>query len=117
MVTLDIRDKVLIVTIQRLGNKILAMKNEMIIPLAHIRGVVADPGVFGISKGWHGPGAAIPDVIYAGTFHVDGGKAFWDVHNPANAIVVELENEEFNQLVIEVESPKKAVALIEKHIA
>ena len=42
---------------------------------------------------------------------------FWDVHNPENTIVVELEHEHYGKLVVEVADPESAVAMIRHAIA
>jgi hypothetical protein len=61
-------------------------------------------------------GTGIPDVFRAGMFYQDGGLVFWDVRHPEHTIVVELEHEHFEKLVIEVETPEAAVAMINEAI-
>lgn len=96
------------------ADKLWALKSSLEIPLAHIAGVRADPE---IARGWyHGarmPGTNLPGVITAGTFYQDGKRIFWDVHHPENTIVIDLHNEHFNQLIVEVADPAAAVTLIE----
>jgi hypothetical protein len=58
------------------------------------------------------PGTNIPGVITAGTFYQDGKRVFWDVHNPDNTIVIELEDERYAELIVEVVNPNAAVELI-----
>ena len=69
-----------------------------------------------IARGWwHGlriPGTNIPGVITAGTFYQDGKRVFWDVHNPDNTVVIDLHDERYNQLIVEVADPSAAVGLI-----
>jgi hypothetical protein len=69
-----------------------------------------------IPKGLRAPGTAIPRLLYAGTFYRDDEKVFWDVHDAAKAIVIELIEEDFKRLVVEVGNPAQAVELIEKNI-
>ena len=57
-------------------------------------------------------GTSIPNVFRAGTFYQDGGWVFWDVLRPENCIVVELRDERFQRLVVEVEDPAAAVQLL-----
>jgi hypothetical protein len=52
-------------------------------------------------------------VITAGTFYQDGKRIFWDVHHPEKTIVIELHDENYNQLIVEVEDPATAVKLIQ----
>ncbi len=94
-------------------HKLWSFRSELSIPGEHIRRAYR-PDVAEIT-GWKGirlPGTHIPYVLTAGTFYQDGQKVFWDVANKENAIVVELDGESFNQLIIEVEDPEAAVALL-----
>ena len=59
------------------------------------------------------PGTTVPGVITAGTFYQDGKRVFWDVHHPEKTIVIDLRDERFNQLVVEVADPQAAVRLIQ----
>jgi hypothetical protein len=58
------------------------------------------------------PGTSIPGVIRAGTFYEDGKRVFWDVHKAENTVVIELHDERYNELVVEVAEPKAAVELV-----
>jgi hypothetical protein len=58
------------------------------------------------------PGTNIPGVLTAGTFYHDGKRVFWDVHNPDNTVVIELRDERYNELIIEVEDPQAAVEMV-----
>ena len=58
------------------------------------------------------PGTSMPGVITAGTFYQDGKRVFWDVHHPEKTIVIDLHDERFNELVVEVADPEGAVRLI-----
>lgn len=96
------------------ADKLCSFKRSLEIPLAHIAGVRADPEV---APGWyHGirmPGINVPGVITAGTFYQDGNRIFWDVHHPEKTIVIDLHDERYNQLVVEVDDPDTAVQLIQ----
>ena len=87
-------------------DKLWSLQSRLEIPLAHIKGVRLDPA---IARGWrHGlraPGTQVPGVITAGTFYQHGKRVFWDVHDPDRTIVVELVDERYDELVVEVESP------------
>ena len=113
MVDLSISDGSLLLNV-RGADKLWALKSSLEIPLQHVAGIRADPS---IAKGWwHGwrlPGTSIPGVITAGTFYQDGKRVFWDVHNPDNTVVIELRDERYNQLIVEVEDPNAAVALMQ----
>jgi len=95
------------------ADKLWAFKSTLEIPLAHIAGVRADPEI--ARSWWHGirmPGTNVPGVITAGTFYQDGKRVFWDVHHPERTIVIDLHDEQYNQLVVEVDDPHMAVNLI-----
>lgn len=113
MVDLSTTESVLALHV-RGADKLWAFKSSLEIPLAHIAGVRADPE---IARGWyHGvrmPGTSVPGVITAGTFYQDGKRVFWDVHHPENTIVIDLHDERFNQLIVEVADPAAAVAMIQ----
>jgi hypothetical protein len=96
------------------ADKLWAFKSSLEIPLVHIAGVRADPE---IARGWyHGirmPGTNVPGVITAGSFYQDDKRVFWDVHHPENTIVINLHDERFSELVVEVAEPEAAVKLIQ----
>jgi hypothetical protein len=96
------------------ADKLWALKSGLEIPLVHIAGVRADAEV---ARGWwHGirlPGTNVPGVITAGTFYQDGKRVFWDVHHPERTIVIDLHDERYNELVIEVADPQAAINLIQ----
>ncbi|GAA2848005.1 hypothetical protein GCM10010517_05170 [Streptosporangium fragile] len=91
-------------------NRLLALKSRLEVPLAHVRhaevGGPSSPG------GLRAPGTRIPGVISAGTFHVDYRKVFWDVRDPAKAVVIDLSGADFDQLVVEVDDPQAVAASI-----
>ena len=102
----------LVVVIEGL-DKLWALKSSLTIPLGNVRGATADPGITADPKGIRAPGSHVPGVITAGTFHLDGEKVFWDVKDSSKAVVIELADERYARLVIEVAEPAATVALIE----
>lgn len=98
-------------------DKLWSLKSRLEIPLAHIRGVRADPDV--ALGWWHGiraPGTNLPGVLTAGTFYQHGKRVFWDVHHPDQAIVIELVDERYDELIIEVADPASAVSQLQANI-
>jgi len=95
------------------ADKLWALKSSLEIPLQHVAGIRADPS---IAHGWwHGlrmPGTNLPGVITAGTFYHDGKRVFWDVHNLENTVVIELRDERYNELIVEVADPNKTVEVV-----
>ncbi|MGK4569238.1 hypothetical protein [Flavobacterium sp. 3HN19-14] len=57
------------------------------------------------------PGTDLPGVIAAGTYYWNG-RNFLDVMNRKQTIVVELENEYYKKLIIDVKDPQAAVELL-----
>lgn len=94
-------------------HKVWALKSSLTIPLANVRGATADPGMIAEPKGIRAPGTRVPGLITAGTFHLHGEKVFWDVRDPAKTVVVELADEEYARLVLQVDDPRATVALVE----
>ena len=99
-------------------DRLWALKSRLEIPLAHIRSARVDPES---ARGWwHGvrfPGTQVPGVLTAGTFYQSGGAVFYDVHDPERTIVVELDDERYQRLVIEVERPTEIVDMLLAAIA
>ncbi len=117
MATIGIEGNDLIIDVQGM-DKFWSLKSRLTIPLAHVRGATADPSIAGEPhKGWRGPGTHLPGVIVAGTFHQDGTRVFWDVHHQDKAVVIELKDETYQRLVIEVDDPRATVELIEGAVA
>ncbi len=115
MVELAVSEGTLLVNV-RGADKLWALKNSLEIPLEHVASVRTDPT---IAKGWwHGlrlPGTHVPGLITAGTYFTRHQKTFWDVHNPDRAIVIDLRDEPYDRLVVEVADPESAIALIEMY--
>jgi hypothetical protein len=97
-------------------DRLWTFKSQLDIPLAHITNAEADPEAVGGWKGWRGPGAHIPGLIVAGTFHQQGDRVFWDVHDAAKSVVIHLSDERYARLVIGVEDPASTVAAIQNAI-
>ena len=103
-------------------DKVLALKSELTIPLAHVKGAgVSAPDVrrrWGSLLRMHVPGTDLPYVVMAGTFvFLDGEHAFWDVHDPDRTVVIELDHERFAKLVLEVADPQATAAAINAALA
>jgi hypothetical protein len=113
MVEITIKNNMLILEVEGL-DKLWTLKSHLEIPLAHVTGVRADTK--NIREWWRGvkmSGSRIPGVIKAGTFYQDGQRVFWDIHHPENGIVIELADDRYKELIIEVANPDKAIAQIQ----
>ncbi|MBI3792470.1 MAG: hypothetical protein HY275_16535 [Gemmatimonadetes bacterium] len=99
-------------------DKVLALKGALELPLAHVTGARVDPAA---AKGWwHGVGLGgtiVPGVVTAGTFYEKGRMAFYDVHHADHAIVVELANDDYDRLIVEVRDPEGTAKMINAAVA
>ncbi|WP_426490615.1 hypothetical protein [Hymenobacter sp. 102] len=94
-------------------HKLWAFKSQLQIPARHIRGVRQDPQILkGWWKGIRAPGTHIPGLLAAGTFYQDNKRIFWDVHRAENALIIELEHDEYQELIIEVVDPAAVMQLL-----
>jgi hypothetical protein len=88
-------------------HQLWALRSRLEIPLAHITNAEFSPD--DVARWWHGwklAGTDIPGVFAAGTFFYHGELVFWDVHRPAQTIIVSLNHERYKKLIMEVENPE-----------
>jgi hypothetical protein len=117
MVEVSVEGQNAIFTVQG-WDKLWAIRSRLEIPLAHIRGVHADASPkMGWFQGLKIMGADLPNVFRAGTFYQDGGWVFWDVRHGEKTIVVELHDERFQKLVVEVTDPAAEIQKLQKAIS
>ncbi len=98
-----------------------AFKGSLEIPLAHVKGAYRGLG----AEAEHGVdwttirvlGTFLPGVITAGTYYQHGKTLFWDVHNRERTVAIELHDERYNELVVEVADPDSTIKLITGAIA
>lgn len=99
-------------------DKLWALRSQLEIPLEHIRDVHTDASPkMGWFQGLKVLGTHVPNVFRAGTFYQDGGWVFWDVLHTDKVIVVELHDECFQRLVIEVADPAAEVQKVKQAVA
>ncbi len=55
-------------------------------------------------------------MITAGSFYSHGELVFWDVHDPDKAIGIELRDERYARLVIEVADPEAEIRRIDQTV-
>jgi hypothetical protein len=99
-------------------HKLWSLKSRLEIPLAHITGVHADPQpAMGWFDGLKVAGTGIPHIFRAGIFYQEGNFVFWDVGSPEKTIVIDLADEQFAKLIVEVAEPQAAVRLLKDAIS
>ena len=118
MTTVTFEDQNMLVTVLGM-DEVWALKHSLTIPLSHVKMAVHDPKLAKkrFFAGLRITGTDIPGVIRAGTFYRRGKRIFWDVHHSDKAIVINLVNEKYNQLIIEVEDPEEVVGQILSRIS
>lgn len=94
-------------------DKVWALRSQLSIPRTHIKDAYLDPEpAMGWFDGLKIAGTAVPYIFRAGTFYQEGEWVFWDVSEPENTIVIELDHENYKKLIIEVDDPEGEVKRI-----
>jgi hypothetical protein len=73
---------------------------------------ITDVGVSerkGLVKGFRAPGTHLPGVMTAGTFRSRGEKDLWMVGRAKEVLVIELHDQPYRHLIVQVEDPHAAV--------
>lgn len=94
-------------------HKVWALKSQLSIPQNHVIAAKKYEGQYW-NLGLRFPGTYLPGVITAGTFYGKDGTIFCDVSNKENAIEIELHDEKFNKLIIEVEDVTSSLEMLNK---
>ncbi|MGB8362097.1 MAG: hypothetical protein WCE80_11935 [Acidimicrobiia bacterium] len=117
MISVTVQDHTLAVDMEG-ADKLWALRSHIDIPLANITGIRRDPEM---ARRWwagvRGPGTRLPGVLKAGTFHQNGRRVFFDVRDPDNTVIVDLQDEHFDQLVLEVDDPDAVVTTVERSLS
>ncbi|WP_035670355.1 hypothetical protein [Flavobacterium sp. 83] len=92
-------------------HKIWALKSKIIVSKENIIRAYQNENEFTFWKGFRMPGTEIPGLIAAGTFYKKG-RNFWDVINTKKALVVELKDNYYKKLIIEVENPEAVIQVL-----
>ncbi len=93
-------------------HKLWTLKSRLIIPAKHIITAYPDTEDVHVNLGLRMPGTALPGLIQAGTFIGSNGNLFCDVTPHAKSIIIELRDDFYKRLIIDVEDPEKAVNLL-----
>ncbi|MFQ1000632.1 hypothetical protein [Modestobacter sp. SSW1-42] len=113
MTAVEIVGDELVVTMQGL-DRFWALRRRITVPLAHVRGATADPGVGRESAGIRSPGTHVPRVITAGSYRKDGARVFWNLRASQQAVVVELTGERYRRLVLGVDDARAVAERVER---
>jgi len=117
MVRIDVEGDGLVIQLEG-WDRVWALKSRLEIPLKHVSSVHADAARIAAEaeEGWKLKGARVHGKIVAGTFRQHGDTVFWDVRDASRAIVIELEDEHYARLVLEVEDPRREMERIQEAI-
>ncbi|MGO3182658.1 MAG: hypothetical protein ACTIJ9_07485 [Aequorivita sp.] len=93
-------------------HKIWTFTNKLIIPMANVVDAYPNEQQLNFIPGLRLFGTGLPGVISAGTYYIQDKVVFCDVMNYKNSIVVELRDEYYKMLVIEVEEPMDVIRFL-----
>ena len=115
MVTVQVEEEAVLFTVEG-WHKLWAFRSELRIPRNHIKSARPDPAAAAKWAGLRAGGTYVPGLITAGTFYLDGfadhKPTFFDVQHQENTIVIELADEQYARLIIEVADPAGTIALL-----
>ncbi|MFL5626376.1 MAG: hypothetical protein ACJ788_12360 [Ktedonobacteraceae bacterium] len=101
-------------------DRLWTFKNRLEIPLKHTIRAKIDPQwvrehhLIG-EHAWRGS-VQVPGIISTGMYYQDSGKVFWDVHDPDMAVVIELKDDQYSCLVLQVDDPAFTVSQINQAV-
>ena len=117
MVTISIEGESVILEVEA-GHKLWALESRIQVAIKHIKRAALEPNPpMGGFDGLKMMGTDLPHIFRAGTFWLHGSWAFFDVRHAEKTIVLELENEHFAKLFVEVEDPEAAVRMLNEHLS
>ncbi len=116
MIKPSILDNKLILEVEGF-DKLWTLKSRLEFNINHVKNVrIEKLSSFKGYQGIRSPGTSIPHVIRAGTFIQNNKKVFWDVHKAEEVVVLELDDEAFKELVIEINDPEGFVTKLQEKL-
>ena len=112
MTTVSVSESTLVVQVGGL-DRISSRTSRMEFPIAHVTGagLISDYGRTEPWKGVKSPGP-IPRIATAGVFARDGHRTFWNVRDPDSAVVIDLTDDSYARLMLDVADPAETVSRI-----
>lgn len=111
MVTVQKADDNFIFEIMGL-HKLWALRSQLTIPVSNVINAYPNEQNLNWIQGLRIPGTHVPGLITAGTYIVKDGTIFCDVVDHKKSIVVELQDEFYKKLIIEVDDPQGTIYLL-----
>ena len=96
--------------------KIEGFHGNIHVPTSTVRDVRLSNDPWSELRGIRAPGTGLPDVIAVGTRRGAGVKDFAVVHGTGPAVVVELEDADFDRLVVTEDDAAEAVADLRRQL-
>ncbi len=93
-------------------HKLWALKSQITIPKENIIRAYPNQENLNWIKGLRMPGTHIPGLITSGSYILKDGTIFCDVVDHEKSIVVELKDNHYKKLIIEVDNVKEAISIL-----
>jgi hypothetical protein len=108
--TIEVTPQTVVVHVNGL-DKVLALRSRVEFPLAHVTNVAYDPSETQreLEQFWqetHIFGANAPGSTMVGDYTEHGDRIFWDMHHPERAITLQLIQEKYAKVIVEVADPE-----------
>ena len=114
--TVEMIDQTLVVKIGGI-DRFLSFTNQIGLPISHVTNAsLENAEAREVFHGIKAPGMHLGSTS-VGSFHKHEGWIFFDVHNPDKAITINLTDEHYKRLVIEVDDPTATIDTINGAIA
>jgi hypothetical protein len=95
-------------------DRVWALKNELKIPLSHVKGVSTERQNWMVLKQLKMGGTGLPWVIKAGRWWGREGFLFYDMHNLNDCVTVSTKDEFYTKIIFEVEDKEAVAKMIKK---
>ena len=92
-------------------HKLWTLKHQLRIPVADVVNVYQNQQELEQFKGIRF-GTYIPFLITVGTYAWKGKRNFWDVTNKKNTLIIELKNNSYSKLYLDVQNPTETINLL-----
>ena len=97
-------------------DKVFAAKGQVEVPLSHVRGAAVRPREEARKESGvlRTPGTSLPGKVREGTFRsASGDRQFWAVRRADRVLVIDLQDEPYSRIVLEVADPEAVAARIQ----
>ncbi len=96
--------------------EVLSSKKKMSIPIRNVKSAYQNEKYLNAWEGSKVLGTHVPGELRAGTFKRNNMQYFWAAKNIKNTVIIDLADESFEQLILEVSNPAESIDLIDNAI-